>query len=38
MESVAGSIMLGFQVENWRELVGPEVSAKVDAIDEVEWA
>lgn len=25
-------------VENWRELVGPEVSAKVDAIDEVEWA
>jgi hypothetical protein len=25
-------------VENWRELVGPEVSAKVDAIDEIEWA
>ena len=25
-------------VENWRELVGPEVSAKVDAIDEAEWA
>ena len=25
-------------VENWRELVGPEVSAKVDAVDEVEWA
>ena len=24
--------------ENWRELVGPEVSAKVDAIDEIEWA
>src|SRR5215468_3164526 len=22
--------------ENWRELVGPEVSAKVDAIDEIE--
>jgi hypothetical protein len=25
-------------VENWRELVGPEVSAEVDAIDEIEWA
>ena len=25
-------------VENWRELVGPEGSAKVDAIDEAEWA
>ena len=25
-------------VELWRELVGPEVSAKVDAIDEIEWA
>jgi hypothetical protein len=25
-------------VENWRELVGTEVSAKVDAIDEIEWA
>jgi len=25
-------------VENWRELVGPEVSAKVDTIDEIEWA
>ena len=25
-------------VENWRELVGPEIAAKVDAIDEVEWA
>jgi hypothetical protein len=25
-------------VENWRELAGPEVSAKVDAIDEIEWA
>jgi len=25
-------------VENWRELVGPEVSAKVDAIDKFEWA
>jgi len=25
-------------VENWRELVGPEISAKVDAIDEIEWA
>jgi len=24
-------------VENWRELVGPEVAAKVDAMDEVEW-
>ena len=24
-------------VENWRELVGPEASAKVDAFDEVEW-
>ena len=24
-------------VENWLELVGPEVSAKVDAIDELEW-
>jgi hypothetical protein len=24
-------------VENWRELVGPEVAAKVDAIDDVEW-
>jgi hypothetical protein len=25
-------------VENWRELVGPEVSAEVDAVDEIEWA
>ena len=25
-------------VENWRELVGPEVSARVDAIDEIERA
>ena len=25
-------------VENWRDLVGPEVSASVDAIDEIEWA
>jgi hypothetical protein len=25
-------------VENWRELVGPEVCARVDVIDEVEWA
>jgi hypothetical protein len=25
-------------VELWRELVGPEVSAKVDAIDVIEWA
>ncbi len=25
-------------VEHWRELVGPEVSAKVDAIDEIERA
>ena len=25
-------------VENWRELVGPAVSAKVDAIDAIEWA
>jgi hypothetical protein len=25
-------------VENWRELVGPEVSARVDAIDEIELA
>ena len=25
-------------VENWRELVGPEVWARVDAIDEIEWA
>ena len=25
-------------VENWRELVGPEVAVKVDAIDEIEWA
>ena len=25
-------------VKNWRELVGPEISAKVDAIDEIEWA
>src|SRR5438477_11390971 len=24
-------------VENWRELVGPEVTAKVDAIEEIEW-
>jgi hypothetical protein len=23
---------------NWRELVGPELAAKVDAIDEIEWA
>jgi hypothetical protein len=25
-------------VENWRQLVGPEVAAKVDAIDKIEWA
>ena len=25
-------------VENWRELVGREVSAKVDAMEEIEWA
>jgi hypothetical protein len=25
-------------VENWRELAGPEISAKVDAVDEIEWA
>jgi hypothetical protein len=25
-------------VENWRELVGPEVCARVDAIDEIDWA
>jgi hypothetical protein len=25
-------------VGNWRELVGPELAAKVDAIDEIEWA
>ena len=25
-------------VENWRELVGPGVSAKVDATEEIEWA
>jgi hypothetical protein len=25
-------------VENWRELVGQEVAAKVDAIDEIDWA
>ena len=25
-------------VENWRELVGPEASASVDAIDEIEWS
>jgi hypothetical protein len=25
-------------VENWRKLVGPEASASVDAIDEIEWA
>ena len=25
-------------VENWRELVGPEASARVDAIDEIERA
>jgi hypothetical protein len=25
-------------VENWRELVEPEVCARVDAIDEIEWA
>jgi hypothetical protein len=25
-------------VENWRKLVGPEASANVDAIDEIEWA
>ena len=25
-------------VEHWRELVGPEVAAKVDAIDQIEWA
>ena len=25
-------------VEDWRALVGPEVFAKIDAIDEIEWA
>ena len=25
-------------VENWRELVGSEVSDKVDAMEEIEWA
>ena len=25
-------------VENWRKVVGPEVSASVDAIHEIEWA
>jgi hypothetical protein len=25
-------------VENWRKLVGPEASASIDAIDEIEWA
>ena len=25
-------------VENWRDLVGPGVSAKVDAMEEIEWA
>jgi len=25
-------------VENWRELAGPAVAGKVDAIDEIEWA
>ena len=25
-------------VDNWRELVGPGVSAKVDAMEEIEWA
>ena len=25
-------------VENWRELVGPQLSTQVDAIDEIEWA
>jgi hypothetical protein len=24
--------------ENWRELVGQEVSTEVDAIDKIEWA
>src|ERR1700739_1726698 len=28
----------GAAAENWRELVGPEVSAKIDASDEIEWA
>ena len=25
-------------VKNWRELVGPEIASKVDAIDAIEWA
>ena len=25
-------------VDNWRQLVGPEVAARVDAIDKLEWA
>jgi hypothetical protein len=25
-------------VENWREVVGPEASAEVGAIDKIEWA
>ena len=25
-------------IKNWRELVGPGVSAKLDAVEEIEWA
>jgi hypothetical protein len=35
LHGISGRIDYGWvaAVENWRELVGPEVSAKVDAID-----
>ncbi|MBV8399515.1 MAG: hypothetical protein JOZ17_12355 [Acetobacteraceae bacterium] len=40
LHGIIGRIDYGWvaAVENWRDLVGPEVSAKVDAIDRIEWA
>jgi hypothetical protein len=37
LHGISGRIDYGWvaAVENWRELVGPEVSAKIDAIDEI---
>ena len=40
LHGISGRVDYGWvaAVENWRELVGPEVSAKVDAVDQVESA
>ena len=38
LHGISGRVDYGWvaAVENWRELVGPAVSAKVDAIDDIE--